>query len=232
MAFNRNDIERAVVLQAKGYAFLRWLEKGLQTDRLAPSELHAFGTLEQSARGWIEQHYASLPSEVQPAREDIEAFSNLFSTYLQSTFDLDPNPGERLYSPDAHCFCPMCSWLVQRPHLRPKKLEPADKKRALRMTKRFVMRVAEERKLSLPDDEMDAIVHDPAMREPLGLCAYAENLLERLQGRTSGAASLALWRTFAWTPTGSPKHGFVLATDDILDAERRVTDRCARWARG
>ncbi|AKV02626.1 hypothetical protein AKJ09_09289 [Labilithrix luteola] len=231
MVFNRIDIERAVVLQAKGYSFLRWLEKGLQSARLAPNELHAFGSLEQSARAWVEQHYASLPSDVQPAREDVEAFSHLFSTYLRSTFDLDPNPGKRLYSPDAHCFCPICSWLVQRSYLRPKKVQPADKRRALRMMKHFVLRVAEAQKQSLPDDEVDTIVGDPDMREPLGLCAYAVDLLERLEGRTSGAASLALWRSFAWTATGSPKQGFVLATNDILDAEQRIADRCARSSR-
>ena len=35
---------------------------------------------------------------------------------------MDPARGKRLYSPDAHCFCPLCSWLIDAPHLKTKKL--------------------------------------------------------------------------------------------------------------
>ncbi len=38
---------------------------------------------------------------------------------------------------------------------------------------------------------------DRNLRESIGLCTYAEDVLQRLKNRAVGAASLALWRTFA-----------------------------------
>jgi hypothetical protein len=90
----RHEIERAVELQAKGYQLLRWLEKALADGFIAPEAAHSYATLEESAYAWIERHYMNLPSSARPAREDLRPFSNLFSTYLSNTFDLDASPGE------------------------------------------------------------------------------------------------------------------------------------------
>jgi hypothetical protein len=57
------------------------------------------------------------------------------------------------------------------------------------------------------------------------------NLPEQ-EGRAVGAASLALWRTFAWTPEGSPKKGFVLNTDEIMIAQDVVAERLSKSEAG
>jgi len=230
---NRDEIEKAVRLQACGYQLLKWLEKALNDGFITPEAAGNYATSEDAAYAWLDKHYLNLPDNARPARSDLRAFSNFFSTYLDSTFDLDAEPGQRLYSPDAHCFCPICTWMVQKPHLRPKKVSTSHKRVAERMKRTFLHRLADARGISLTDESLDHILHDPNLREPLGLCTYAEDLLQRLKGRAVGAASLALWRSFAWTPQGSPKKDFVLTTDEIMTAQEILAERlCGSEAAG
>ena len=42
--------------------------------------------------------------------------------------------------------------------------------------------------------------------------------MHRLEGMSEGPATLALWRTFAWTKEGSPKKDFQLSADLIMEA--------------
>jgi hypothetical protein len=43
-----------------------------------------------------------------------------------------------------------------------------------------------------------------------------------------GPASLALWRTFAWTPKGSPRKDFTLTTEGILAAQASLAAGISR----
>jgi hypothetical protein len=224
----RGELERAVDLQRRGYALLRWLEEAFEKGFIAPEAAHGYATVEASAYAWLEQHYDNLPAAARPPREDLAAFSRLFTTYLDASFDLELRPGERLYSPAAHCFCPQCSWLVRAPHWRPKKLGPSDKRAADRLRRAFLHRLALARGGGVDEARIEALLSEPALREALSLCAYASDLLSRLEGVVDGAASLALWRSFAWTPQGSPKRGFVLTADAILEAEGALAAALAR----
>jgi hypothetical protein len=224
----RGEVERAVRLQACGYQLLRWLEKALSDGFITPETATAYATSEDAAHAWLVKHYLNLPENARPERTDLRAFGNLFSTYLNSTFDLDVNPGKRLYSPKAHCFCPICSWMVQKPHLRSKTVRPGDKKAAEKMKHSFIVRLAADHHISVSDQVVDEILRDPGLREPVGLCTYAADLLKRLEGRAVGAASLALWRSFAWSPKGSPKRNFVLTTDAIMVAQDILTKRLSK----
>lgn len=224
----REQVEEAVELQRKGYRLLRWLDQAVPTGLIVPEAFHLDMTLEQSTQRWIERCYEQLPDDVRPSRERVVAFSNLFATYLWNTFDWDAAPGERLYSRDAHCFCPMCSWMVQAPSLSPKKVGAADKAIARRAMRDFTTNLAAELGGSLPEERAESLASDPAFREALGLCAYAVDLLQRLQGVAVGAASLVLWRTFAWTPQGSPRPDFVLTADAIMAAQDAVAREVRR----
>ena len=221
----REQVERAVALQARGYQLLRWLEKALADGFIAPEAAHAYATMEQSTLAWIDRHYMNLPSAARPEREDLPAFSRLFSTYLTNTFDLDESPGQRLFSPDAHCFCPLCSWMVRVPHLRPKKVSTADKKRAESMKRAFVRHLAGTIDAAVSAEAVETILTDPTHREAVGLATYADDLLKRLDGIAVGAASLVLWRSFAWTPQGSPKKGFTLTAESIMLAREIMLRR-------
>jgi len=51
------------------------------------------------------------------------------------------------------------------------------------------------------------------------LIHHAVDLLRRLDGRTRGVATLALWRAFGWNDQGSPKKGFELSAQESLGSE-------------
>lgn len=223
--FLRSDITRAVDLQARAYMLLVWLEKAIADRLIAPEAAKVYGTERHSAEAWIRKHRLSLPETARPAVEDVCTFSQLFSTYLLNTFAIDAEPGQRLYSPDAHCFCPLCSWMVNAAHIVPVKPSSADKVRAERMKRGYLRSLAAAAERPLSDEACDALLADPVLREPIGLATYGADLLTRLEGVTVGAASLVLWRSFAWTREGSPKKKFVLTVDAILAAESLLLER-------
>jgi hypothetical protein len=220
----RDQVERAVELQARGYRLLKWLEKALDEGFIAPEAAHLYARMEDAAQAWIERHYLNLPNAARPERADLPAFSRLFSTYLTNTFDLDENPGQRLYSPDAHCFCPCCSWMVRVPHLRPKKVGAADKKVAESMKRALVRKLALQAGSSISEDAVDDALRAPNLKEAVGLTTYAADLLQRLDGVAVGPATLVLWRSFAWTQQGSPKKGFTLSTDAIMLSQQAILE--------
>jgi hypothetical protein len=218
----RDEVQRAVELQARGYRLVKWLEKALADGFIAPETAHVYASLADAAQAWIERHYLNLPDAARPTREDMPAFSNLFSTYLTNTFDLDENPGRRLYSPDAHCFCPCCSWMVRVPHLKPKKVGAPDKKVAESMKRGFIRKLALDARLSVSEEAVDQVLRAPQLKEAVALATYAADLLQRLKGVAVGPATLALWRSFAWTAQGSPKKNFVLSADGIMLAQESL----------
>jgi len=93
-----------------------------------------------------------------------------------------------------------------------------------RVSSASIRNMAAEHNVVLSDHEVDAIVDDPSMREVVSRVAYAHDLLRRMKGIAAGPAALALWRGFAWTETGSPKKGFRLSADAILESEKRLCD--------
>jgi hypothetical protein len=223
--FEIESLRRAVEIQQRSYGLLRWAVDAVDRGVALFHQAHTFATFDEAALAWIRRHYDELPSSARPSREDLPDFARFFSSYVDSSFDLDDSPGQRLYSPDAHCFCPMCSWLVDAPRLRPKKLTAADKKRARSLELGALHAVAAEAGTSLSPEDAARFLEDPTLREALALVAYGRDLGDRLRGVIVGPATLALWRTFAWNREGSPKKGFRLTAEAILDAEQSVRKR-------
>lgn len=224
----REEVEKAVRLQACGYELLKWMEKAFTDGFITPEAAGNYATSEDAAYAWLDKHYLNLPNRARPERDDLRAFGNFFSTYLDCTFDLDASPGKVLYSPHAHCFCAICSWMVQKPHLRPKKIRTSDKKAAEKMKRNFLVQLAKAREISVTNDALEEMLEDSQLRDSIGLCTYAADLMQRQKGFARGAASLALWRSFAWTPQGSPRKEFVLTTDDIMNAQDLLLKRLSR----
>ena len=165
-----------------------------------------------------------------PKRDDLPAFSAFFSTYLENSFVLVRDPGKRLYSPDAHCFCPMCSRLVDVPNLKTRKPSTADKRRARKLKVATVSAIAAAHSETLSDGALDNFVDDPNLRTPISLVTYAYDLLNRLNVEAVGPATLILWRSFAWTPEGSPRKSYVLPVDQIMDAQNELRQAVLRVA--
>lgn len=219
-----NELRRAVDMQHRSYLLLKWMASAVQQGFVSFETAHEYSTLPQAAEGWILRHYLNIPASARPEQDDVRVFSAFFATYLTNSFDLIAHPGKQLYSPGAHCFCPMCSWLVDAPRLKAKKLTPADKRRAQRMKVAALEQAAIENAIPITESQIDRLLEDPEHREAASLLAYGHDLLQRTKGIASGPAVLALWRSFAWTAAGSPKPNFRLTTDLILDAERRMIE--------
>lgn len=214
--FDPGELTRAVDLQKRSYALLRFLADAVKRGFVTFDTAHHYATLPAAAQAWIERHHDDLPPAARPPAGHEVPFARMFATFLETSFDLVRDPGQRLYSPDAHCFCPMCSWLVDAPNLRTKKPEAADKARA-----RSAMLAALRSLAIQANAEVDESLLETC-REQLALVAYGRDLLTRMAGGNVSPASLVLWRTFAWEKTGSPKKGFELEAETILAAERLI----------
>jgi hypothetical protein len=218
-------LHRAVDLQQRSYRLLRWASEAVDDGRLEFETLHETASLSDAAFAWIDAQFARLPENARPRLADLRAFANLFATYLEGSFDLVVAPGQRKFSPDAHCFCPMCSWMVDAPRIQPKKLRAVDRDRARELCARYLTQLASEAGVTLSDEARERLLDDAELVEPIALGAYGRDLLRRLEGRSEGPAALALWRRFAWTPTGSPRKDFTLSSEAILEAEARLVER-------
>ncbi len=219
---NQPEMRRLVDMQHRSFLLLKWMAKAVTEGFVNFETAHDYSTLPEAAEGWILGHYLNIPDNARPPRDDLPAFCSFFSTYLTNSFDLISNPGKQLYSPDAHCFCPMCSWLVDAPNLKTKKLSPTDKRRAQKMRINALVNLAAQHGLDVGRDEIEEVLDDRRVFEDASLVAYGYDLLRREKGIANGPAVLALWRGFAWNEFGSPKHGFRLKAKTIIDAEIRL----------
>jgi hypothetical protein len=214
---NLEELTRAVDLQKKGYVLLRWLAGAIDRGDVALEQMHDTLSIETAARAWVRANHGVFPRDTRVDETDLEAFANLFASYLVTSFDLVATPPRRKET--RCCFCPLCSIFVSLSHLQPKKLTEVDKHRARRLELAYL------RDRGADPSCIDAIVDDETLREPLALATYGRELVKRLEGRYEGAEVLVLWRRFAWTRTGSPKKDFELTAEAIVSAETMVADR-------
>ena len=222
MLLDPKQLERAVEMQTKSYALLKWVGQAVSSGLLSFNAAHEYSSLPIAAKDWIEKHYLNIPASARVAFDDIPTFANFFSTYLENSFDLISQPGRIKYSPDAHCFCPMCSWMIDAPRLKTKTLTPADKKRALKLQVNAITQLGLDIGADTTDSRSETIVAEKDTGEMTALYAYGQDLIRRLDGTASGPAVLVLWRRFAWTSLGSPKPKFRLSSSMILEAESRL----------
>jgi hypothetical protein len=225
---DRTQLKHAVDLQQRSYRLLKWMASAVQAGFIDFKAAHEFSTLPEAAEGWILRHYLNIPPDARAEHADIKPFTAMFSTYLENSFDLLARPGKQLYSPGAHCFCPMCSWLVNAPRLKVKRLTNTDKRRAESLKGVALIQIAIDNKRSLTDDQAKALLVDDTVREEAALVAYGYNLLSRLRGIGTGPEILALWRGFAWTKTGAVKPKFKFTAELICAAEDHLAETIRR----
>ena len=229
---NLDKLTFAVDLQQQSYQLLKWMGDAVSKGLITFDAAHDYSSLPEAAEKWIAEHYWNIPPRARPNEEHLPEFCAFFSTYLETSFDLKRDPGKQLFSPDAHCFCLMCSWMIDAPNLKAKKPTPADKRRARSMMKAAVQNIAAAQGTTLTDDNADAMLDDPDTKEAAALVAYAADLLNRVNGLATGPAVLVLWRQFAWTRDGSPKKQFKLSTELILEKEKQLCEKVQKQGAG
>ena len=215
-------LRHAVDMQHRSYLLLKWVASAVTSGFVSFKTAHTYSTLPLAAEAWIAGHYSNIPANARPAREDLAAFAAFFSTYLTNSFDLIANPGQQLFSPDAHCFCPMCSWLIDAPNLMTKKVTSADKRRAHRIRVATLLKTALENALyyhRIPDCQIAGRRCQPGAR--LVACVR-----RRFAAKNEGNCERPCGsRTVAWfrLDNGGITEGRV-STDPRLDSRRRKTD--------
>jgi hypothetical protein len=216
------EIKHALNLQERSYNLLLWMADAVTKGFIEFNTAHEYSSLPEATTEWILIHYKNIPDNARVEKKDLHQFSAFFSTYLENSFNLIEEPGKQLFSIDAHCFCPLCSWLINSPNLKTKKPTSTDKRRAKKMKTSAVKEISMENELSLNTDQIKEIVENSEFREELSLAAYARDLLIRVNGIAMGPAVLVLWRGFAWRKEGSPKHNFKLTPELIFENEQKL----------
>ena len=123
------------------------------------------------------------------------------------------------------CSCSFCAVAVSAPQLRTKRLGRRDKDRAKKLELDCLKELAASQELSFDADVLAKLLSDRSTREQAAIVAYAGQLFRRCDGAYAGPWVLALWRTFAWHQTGSPKKNFELTSDLVLAAEQALINR-------
>jgi hypothetical protein len=222
-------LTEAIDLQRRTYGLLRWVDQAIEREFVNFDAAHHYLSAAQAAAAWIRSHYDNIPPRFRPEAREGESlihFANVFASYLLTSFDIVAEPGQRLVSP-CGCFCPLCAHLVAASHLRPKKLDGADKHRARTAMKRQLMLLAREAGARIDEESVGSMLDEPEHQRQTALVAWAHELLARMRGEETDASVLALWRQFAWTPQGSPRKDFEPRVEDILAAERALMDALA-----
>jgi len=225
-------LAEAIDLQKRSYALLKWMAEAIPRGFISFETAHEYADSAAAASAWIGEHFDNLPLAARPPSRDeqtLRRFANCFASYLETSFDLEEKPGTRLES-HCGCYCPYCTIAVSAPHLRAKRLGRPDKARAEQLERELVGELAVSQEVPIGADAIQSLLADRPLREQAALVAYAHQLLRRCDGAYVGPWILALWRTFAWLPTGSPKQDFELTPATVLDAENALVQRLSSGA--
>lgn len=205
-----------------------WISEKIDKGQIVAKRAAKHSGGPEAAIDWLRTYWLDLPKTLRPDKEDIDEFGAFFSTYLLSSFDVVLKPGTRGTESSAgfcDCRCPVCVRIVNASHLRPKKLYAADKRRATNLMFECVSAMASELALNVNESAIEQLVRDSRIRRSAAYLTYGYWSIERLEGRSAGAAILVLWRLIAWDPRGAPRPNFVLALKDFQAAEESLIIR-------
>lgn len=218
--FNEKELKRAVELQAKAYECLLWVSDNLR-ESYTYRNARKYASICLSPKEWVDAHYNSMPIAMRPATGDIPDFCNL----LNSFFNISFNMVGPLKKPNWLLVC--FYWFFRRVYHSPSRLRlerktvsKEDQQVAKTMMMHELQYVADLLGVELQKGTVHELVNNKKLKGYIAICAYARDLLLRVQGEMNGTPVLALWRTFAWT--SSPKKHFELTVPFIIDAQENV----------
>jgi len=224
MMLDKSRLQLAIEIHGKCYGLLKWIDKAIVNGTIVLDRHHNHPGMNETAQAWFQEYYSILPIEYRPPREQLREFANYFSTYLTTSFDLADVPCYR-QTTDCGCFCSLCSYLTQASRLQTKKVTKQDKTRAERLMELRLESLAKETGCQIDSKKVEMLLQPRnSLRRSAAYSTYGHWLLERLEGFTDGVSLLALWREFAYGPTGSPLKEFKLNLEDFVRAEEELVE--------
>lgn len=228
--FKKQELINAVRIQKLSYDFLMWFSEQLDNGRMTFSTNHGDIPPAEVIFNWIDTHQGYLPKSIIPKKEEMKDFSNYFTSYLTTSFDFDANPEQGILSSNG-CFCELCTYIGNLPHLRIKSPDKLDKIEAKDRRTEIIQELAVQEGINLSYSICKEIANSGEYRRDAAYLAYAKSLLERIQSSTGGVYMLVLWREIAWK-NGAPIKGFTLKAEEILKAEQKLKNRLKSEKRG
>jgi len=148
--FELVKLKRAIEIQERSYALLRWLVRGRDAFE---GTSHPDLELAAAAEDWLRRHYLNLPADAQPAYADLPDFAKFFCSYLQTSF-----VKVRRKISYCGCYCDWCSYFGSTLQAR----SPGEKACAVAygLKRIFVRSLAQELRLPYLDGDFDAVLKD------------------------------------------------------------------------
>ena len=224
---DETDIAAAVEVSNRAYKLLVWLNRAIESGFITLDSAGRYIGNSAAAQAWLAKHFEDIPHDARPLDRrgrELERFANYFASYLTASFDLHEVTGTRFVTgPEGYC-CERCGYRVPKSHLQPKKLERRDKDRACELVAAYVEDLAREQGVSDSRRATESVLNKEELQRDSALATYGAELLRRLDGKSSGAAALALWRQFAWNSMGSPIKKFRLDSEMIMKSQHRLVE--------
>jgi hypothetical protein len=220
------EVTLAVELQQKTYGLLQWIADAVRKGTLTFGTAHGYATAADSMREWLATYSRQIPGKWRPrmsSADEVRQFTNLFISYLVTSFDLLEEPGLRAIPGNVDCYCEFCRRLVTASHLKARKVGSPEKARARALKQKYLEDLACELGKAVTESTARALIEGAETAEVVALSTYGASLVRRCQGDPGEPALLALWREFAWS-TGSPRRDFRLSGEAILAAEQIVVE--------
>ncbi|RUS67018.1 hypothetical protein CUZ56_00956 [Saezia sanguinis] len=215
--FNPNELKHTLEIKSKSYNTLMWINSVIYKSR-SLSKVRAFAEVAVDTEKWVKQHYALIPEHCKPLPEEIPAFSHLLHSYFHISFVLTGD-FKTPYSTLKHALLFVFRGFF---YLSLRHVTKADKLEAEKMMIAQLAHTAERLGLETDPEQLQTMLKDKSLHEPVAICAYATDLLQRQKGQINGVPVLALWRKFAWNHHGSPKKNFELIVDMIMNAQHCI----------
>ena len=217
--FDKSQMDRIVALQQRSFELLQWINREVKNGTLKLDTMHKPMSMSAAAEKWLRDRFHGLPEDVRPPADDIPAFAHLFASYLTTSYTVS---GPRLMS-DCGCDCPLCTYLISAPHLRPR--DPCKKARreAVKLKRILLRQLAEESSVNLTAEQAEALLTERGeIANAISWATYGQELIRRSQFASQGEGVLVLWREISRDKQGRVQKNFNLKAERFIKAEQMV----------
>lgn len=203
--FDHDRLAVAVELQQRAYRLLLWLSRGM---KLGWATSEAFGDVVRyaaEAEQWLASNIDSLPPSARPPDGALMPYATMFASFLATSWELRQT-GRGV-------------------DLTVRHLSPKSNAAAVALKRLALVRLADELELPFRPDELEPLLRERDLAEPLAWLAYGVELLRRTEYASQGEGIARLWREIAWRDRTSPKPDFELTVGAFEAAETALTTR-------